>query len=235
MGASPAGADAGRRTSVPDARAAVLAELRSGAEVLHPGLLAARVGLHVSTARRHLQVLETLGLVERVAEERDDPGRPRVLYRATTSPGEAVPVCVGYRFVAESLARWVEDSTADPETTAREIGGSWGRHLVNAPPLTHTQRDEAIAGVLALLDQLGYAPSRVLDAGRVIELGRCPFQQLSAAHPKIGCGLHVGIVSGALESLGAEVRVAGRQAFPGEPDRPCLLELEPVSAPGQGR
>ena len=208
----------------------ILQDLRSGGDARHPVLLAARLGLHPSTVRRHLQVLETLGVVERVAEDRGDPGRPRVLYRATTSPGQTAPLCVGYRFVAESLARWLEASADDPLATATEIGIAWGRHLVNAPPYTNLDREEALGRLLDVLSDLGYAPSRVVGAGTEIELGRCPFQQLAEAHPDVGCGLHVGIVQGALDSLGADVEVADSRVAPGGTDRACVVELRTVTS-----
>ena len=213
----------------------MLAELRSDAVAMHPGLLAARIGLHVSTVRRHLQGLEASGLVERVPETRGDPGRPRTLYRAATSPGEGIRVCVGYRFVAESLARWLEASSDDPRAVATEIGGAWGRHLVHAPPMTHTEREEAIEHVLAILADLGYAPSRIVDGGQRLELGRCPFQQLSSAHPDVGCGLHVGLIRGALEALGADVEVTTSHLAPRDPADPCVVELATVSPGPRGR
>ncbi len=221
---------AGTGTTKPQGRDRILAELRSSTVPLHPALLAGRLGLHLSTVRRHLQGLEASGLVEPVAEHREDPGRPRVLYRATTSPGEGMPVCVGYRFVAESLARWLETSVGDARETAMELGSAWGQHLVNAPPLSHTGRDEAIRRLFDLLDGLGYQPSRVVDDGTAIELGRCPFEQLTRAHPSVGCGLHLGLVRGALTSLGAEVEMAGFDVAPSDPGTPCVVSLRPVPA-----
>lgn len=207
----------------------ILEDLRSGSAARHPGLLAARLGLHPSTVRRHLQVLETLGLVERVIDDGRGPGRPRVRYRATTSPGQTTPLCVGYRFVADSLARWLEASADDPLATATQIGSAWGRHLVNAPPFTHVDHEEALRRVFGLLADLGYAPSRAIDGGMAIEIGRCPFQQLAASHPDVGCGLHLGIIQGALGSLGADLEVADARIAPGEAEQPCVVELRAVT------
>ena len=213
----------------------VLAELRSDGGPLHPGLLAARTGLHVSTVRRHLQGLEASGLVEHVAEDRRDPGRPRMLYRATTSPGEGLPVCVGYRFVAESLARWLEASSDDPRAVASEIGDAWGRHLVHAPPLTHTERAEAIEHVLVVLADLGYAPSRVVDGGRRLELGRCPFQQLSDSPPR--CRLRPARrASSAGRSRPWAPTSRSRVArAPNDPSDTCVVRLETVPPRPRGR
>lgn len=208
-----------------DTRGRILEELRRAERPLHPGDLAVLLDLHVSTVRRHLEVLETSGAVERTTEHREDPGRPRIRYRCVTSAVEGRPVCDGYRFVAEALTRWIESRADDPEAAAREIGDAWARHLVNAPPFTQTDREMAIARLFDLLDSMGYGPNRVVDDGHAIELGRCPFRQLSAEHPAVGCGLHIGIIRGALANLGAEVGIGGFTAEPGRPEGICRVEL----------
>ena len=45
--------------------------------------------------------LDKIAQLEKVPEDRDSPGRPRVRYRIVNAPGEGVSVCAGYRFVAD--------------------------------------------------------------------------------------------------------------------------------------
>lgn len=210
------------------ARADVHDELVRAAEALHPGTLARRLGLHLSTVRRHLDALEAAGLVTREVEPRSGPGRPRVTFRARRTSEEDGTVCAGYRFVAESLAEWIEEMTDEPFEAAAAVGDAWGRHLVNAPPFSHTSRQEAIARVCSLLEQLGYEPSREGDGGDTLELGRCPFASLTDQHPEIGCGLHFGLIRGALERLGSPVRIVDFQPSPGDAGV-CAVLLEDAS------
>ena len=80
----PAGLSVGGR------RAEVLRHLRDAVASLSVADIAAQTGLHVNTARFHLDALVADGLAERTMEEREVPGRPRVLYRAHgRSPGRA--------------------------------------------------------------------------------------------------------------------------------------------------
>ncbi len=62
--------------------------------------LAKTVGLHVTTARFHLDVLGRAGLIRRAVERTGRPGRPRQLYSVTAAaePGE------GHRQLADALA-----------------------------------------------------------------------------------------------------------------------------------
>jgi predicted ArsR family transcriptional regulator len=206
-------------------REAVHTEVLRAREPVHPGDIAARLGLHLSTVRRHLEVLESAGRIERCLEPRELAGRPRVTYRPAGVPGGAAGLCNGYHFVAEALAQWVEHTADDPREAATQVGEAWGRHLVNAPPFARTTREGGLARLFALLEDLGYAPTREADDGDTLELGRCPFPGLTEEHPDIGCGLHLGIVRGALASLGAPVEVGEAEMYPGEPDAVCRLEL----------
>jgi predicted ArsR family transcriptional regulator len=42
---------------------------------------------------------------------------------------------------------------------------------------------------------------------------RCPFHDLAEANPALVCGVHKGLVSGALEELGSDLRVEGLDVF----------------------
>lgn len=213
-----------RELAAPDeGRRRVHEELRRHDGPLHPAVIAARVGLHVSTVRRHLQVLEAAGLVERVEEPPDGPGRPRVCFGPATAPPR-LAVCAAYRFIADSLARWVEDTAEDPRDAAARMGDAWGRYFAHAPPLSHVPREEAIAQLLAVLDGLGYEQTEVTGEGRELRLGRCPLASLAAHHPAIGCGMHLGIVRGVLDGLGADVEVGEFHPSPDGSVR-CRIEL----------
>lgn len=173
--------------------------------------LAARLELHPNTVRWHLGRLADAGLVASRPVHRGRPGRPRIVYEAT---GGSAGGADGYRFLAEMLASAVAAS-GDGEATVERAGRAWGRHLVDgAPPASADSADAAVARIVAVLASHGFAPQRSDD---VIEMHHCPFHDLVDTYGRVICGLHRGLLAGALETLDAGV---------------SLQRLEPYPAPG---
>ncbi len=79
--------------------------------------IATRTGLHPNTARFHLDGLVDDGYAERATEDRDQPGRPRAVYRAVA--GHAAAGRRSYRLLAEILTTLVADRVPQPERLAR--------------------------------------------------------------------------------------------------------------------
>ena len=68
--------------------------------------------------------------------------------------------------------------------------------------------------VVALFDEIGFEPvARTSSTGTVIDLNRCPFAHLAQAYPEIACSVHLGLMRGALDSLGAPVRAHRLEPF----------------------
>jgi len=76
--------------------------------------------------------------------------------------------------------------------------------------------------VVDLLDRLGFAPSPDARAA-VVKLRRCPLLEAAHKNPEVVCGVHLGVVRGALDELGAD------------PEQTELTALEPFSEPGACR
>jgi predicted ArsR family transcriptional regulator len=177
-------------------RRRLLAVLRAAAAPMDVAALADAVGLHVTTARFHLEVLERAGLVSRAAERAGRPGRPRQLYVAV----EALEVNEGHRRLAEAL---VDVLAADPdggEQWAERAGRQWAEREV--PADAELSLDEGIRWVSELFDRLGFAPRLVEDSqGRHVELYACPFRDLARSYPQVVCTVHAGLLRGALGRL----------------------------------
>lgn len=187
--------------------------------------LADRLDLHVNTVRAHLTVLVDSGLVASSPEERDRPGRPRLLYRATEAAHDRGGAG-GYRFLAEVLASHLAATADDPASVAEQAGTAWGRFMVDAPaPFTSVDREAAIDRVIELLDRLGFAPEvdeRGTTSPRIL-LRRCPFVQVAREHQDVVCSIHLGIMRGALDELGVDVEARDLLPFV-EPDL-CVSHL----------
>lgn len=190
--------------------------------------LAEQLELHVNTIRGHLAVLEEAGLVSSETEQRRRPGRPRVLYRRAAD--DVGLEDASYRLLAEALVGWMETDAADPAGSAEAAGSSWGGQLVERPSgVAPLDAESALERVVALLDDLGFAPE-LDDSGRAADgevdvlLRHCPFLEVARDHQAVVCGLHLGLVRGALATLDAGIEVAELQPLV-EPGL-CVCRLE---------
>lgn len=192
-----------------DQRGRIVGELRSAPDGLDVRELGRRLGLHENTIRWHLGILENAGVVDAAPAANRRPGRPRMLYRL--GPGAPAPGGADeHRLLAAILTGMVAD-LPDGQERAREAGTAWGRFLVQRPsPLEHVDDEEAVGTVARLLDEEGFAAA---PHGTDIHMHRCPFHDLAETNPEIVCGVHVGLMAGALEELGSDLEVDGLDVF----------------------
>lgn len=190
-------------------RVRVLEYLRARGAAVPATEVARHVGLHANTVRLHLDHLTDVGLAARAAEPRTGPGRPRLLYSAVPPPSPAVAED-GYASLAGVLAGQLE-ATGRSDERAADAGRAWGRALT--PPLRDPVAvPAATERLVRLMDGLGFAPVAAAD-GDAIDLHRCPFRQVAEQHPGVVCGVHLGLMQGVLEDLGAPLRVSRLEPF----------------------
>lgn len=202
-----------------DQRARLVHELRAEPEGLDVRQLGQRLGLHENTVRWHLGILEDAGVVDSAPAASGRPGRPCMLYRVC--PGAPVsPGADEHRLLAAILTGMVA-GIPDGRERARDAGRAWGRYLVQRPSPLEPMADEAAVGAVArLLDEEGFAAS---PHGCEIHMRRCPFHDLAETNPEIVCGVHAGLMTGALEELGSDLEVKGLDVFV-EPDL-CVARI----------
>lgn len=199
--------------------AAVISVLSAEQEPVSLVQLSALTALHVNTLRDHLDVLVAAGLVRRRRAAPQGRGRPAWLYAASgRARGGAV---AEYAALAAVLAELVERTSDDPGEAAVEAGTAWGRALVRGREQGVAEGDvEPRQVVVELLEDLRFAPEA---EGEQIRLTRCPLLEAAAAHPDVVCGVHLGIVRGALEHLGADP--TGTRLVPFAEPGACLLTV----------
>ena len=193
-------------------------------EVRSTGLTAAELGdrltVHPTTARFHLDQLEASGLVESHFVK-GGVGRPRKLYRTPTRP---LPVDGGAAM--QKLTRLLTETwpeTGDEAPTPEQAGRRWALRHVDAPPGGADDQARTAGtwlGKIGLavdgLHDWGYQPElRTSDAGRTVELvlAGCPFMALAKDRPEVVCGVHRGLIRGALEALGEPDTEVALQPF----------------------
>ena len=204
-------------------RARVLWLLQDAGEPLTAADAGSRLGLHVNSVRFHLDGLAGDGLVLRHREERNTPGRPRVLYTAATASPRVAPR--SYRLLAEILTSMLTDKLPEPAATAEEAGRAWGRYLSRLPePFRLPEEPEALGTLVAALDDLGFG-SHVVDEpdSLRLEVGHCPFLEVAEGHHDVVCSVHLGLIRGILDQTGAPVAADTLEPLV-EPSR-CIAHL----------
>ena len=227
------------------ARARILDVLIDQPEPCTVAALSELIRQHPNTIREHLDTLLYDRLVVRTRADVLGPGRPAWLYSAAPDAGSE-PGSREYAALASALAAQISRTSRHPHADAIEAGRMWGRDLVRqsrttSDPSSETGADETVSkkgtaprsasashGVVArrevidLLVELGFAPSADARA-RVVKLHRCPLLEAAHQQPDVVCGVHLGIVRGALDELG------------NDPERTESTTLQPFSEPGACR
>ena len=80
--------------------------------------------------------------------------------------------------------------------------------------------------MVALLDEIGFAP-QADDTTSAVRLTRCPLLEAAHKHPDVVCGVHLGLVRGALEEYGADPE--GTDLIPFAEPGACRLELPRIT------
>jgi len=216
-------------------RARVLRVIREGGGTpLGVREIAERAGLHPNTTRFHLDGLAEAGLVERIPEDRDRPGRPRMMYRAEVADGRH-----SYRLLAEMLASLVSGLLPDPERAALEAGRAWGRHLADAPaPFQRLGPAEALERLDRMMAGIGFSPEFEHDTAHAdpdeirIRVRNCPFGSVAEQHGDVVCRLHLGLIQGALTEM--NVPLAADRLDPLVEPHLCLAYLRRVAGTDGG-
>lgn len=161
--------------------------------------LAAAVGLHVTTARFHLDLLQRAQLVRRVVDPKEGAvrrGRPRQLYAASVDSAAVE----GHRELAAVLAGVLAAESDSGLKSAEEAGRRWA--VAQVPVEEALSWEDGTRRVGQLFERLGFAP-RLVDRGqyRHLELDACPFRDLAREFPQVVCSVHLGLLREALHRL----------------------------------
>jgi len=239
-GSLPAARANRRRAHLSTARARILDALIDQPEPCTVLALTALTRQHHNTIREHLDDLVVDRLVVRESSPAQARGRPAWLYSGAPEAGSESGARE-YAGLASTLASQIARTSQQPLVDSIEAGRTWGRDLVRRSQVaapTHEGRvpNAAIAPsalsarreVVTLLEELGFAPSPDARFG-VVKLHRCPLLEAAHRYPEVVCGVHLGVVRGALTELGADADRTDRTALqPFSEPGACRLDLLPV-------
>lgn len=236
-----------RRAHLSTARADILDALIDQPEPCTVAALAELIRQHPNTIREHLDSLLHDRLVVRTRADAHGRGRPAWLYGAAADAGSE-PGSREYAALASALAAQIARTSRQPGADAIEAGRTWGGELVRQARATTGPSSDTGAGqrawkkdtvarsasasaskgvaarrqVISLLEELGFAPAADARA-RIVKLHRCPLLEAAHQQREVICGVHLGIVRGALAELG------------NDPHRTERTTLQPFSEPGACR
>jgi predicted ArsR family transcriptional regulator len=215
-----------------ESRRALLAALGQIGRALDAAEAGAAIGLHPNTARVHLDLLCSAGLLKRRTEQRSRRGRPRVLYEAArTEAGDGTAGRsreredeVSYRELARLLAHQLS-GLPDIACEAVQAGRQWAVGLRDGPLPTERLSVEDTVGVVAgVLSRLGFDPETDADALRVL-LHRCPLVDVARENRSLVCGIHFEMLKATIERLDTPLAVVGVEPFVSEEPTLCVVHL----------
>jgi predicted ArsR family transcriptional regulator len=229
----------------PAARRRVLDVLARSRHPLDAKAIADTLGVHITTARFHLDQLETAGLVQRRTARENRPGRPRVVYALSASlraadareqlievlanalgdpapavghprrRGSSAAVAAGERW-ADAMEQRARASAASGGSVANGESGGKGRGGMHG---------DSVDDLVDVLDSLGFAPEAV---GGDILMHECPFRAAARERPDVVCAVHQGLVERMLAAGSAE---GERRSDPGVITAPRTATLLPFVQP----
>lgn len=180
------------------------------------------VGLQPSTVRFHLELLRRAGLVVRRPHPKTGAGRPRTAY---TAVGRDSPETTAYQGLAALLATHLADTTEGRVVRADQAGVHWAQQLVPAENGTGRTMAEAARQVTGLFDQIGFEPRlTAIDDGWQIAMPACPFRVVAREYPEVVWSVHLGLLRGILDRLGA---AGASQLLPFVEPELCVSPLSP--------
>jgi len=176
-------------------RRQVLDVLRTAPEPLDASAVAEQLGLHVTTARFHLDQLTAAGLVQRRVGAEKRRGRPRLLYATAGSVREEDAREQLIQVLAAALAR-----EEDPDADASSAGRRWAETFELPDP------EDPVPGLVEVFERLGFDPLTDTEVG-TIRLRACPFRGAAREHPEVVCAVHRGLIEQLLGGAAPQARL----------------------------
>ncbi len=195
---------------VPGTRDRVLALVRAAPAPITASALATALGLHVTTARFHLDHLERAGLIERRAARRGTRGRPAQGYRPRGGDVDGARTAM-----IAALAAALPDTDS-----ARIAGRQWADQLPVTPGAADTT-------VLDALDRIGFDPTPTPEGDLLLRA--CPFRDAARMQTGVVCGTHLGLAQGLADR--AEPGAVTVELRPFVTPELCVLHTERSAPP----
>jgi predicted ArsR family transcriptional regulator len=163
--------------------------------------VAAFMGVHRTVAFDHLEQLTRLGLLEKT-RRRGRVGKPAGLYQLMTGSLQLQFPPRQFAMLAGLLASTLGDLGSSGREAARQAGRGLGERLATA----------GAGGVAQALQPLEALGGSYTVADDCITARNCIFAEACQAAPEVICGVHAGLIEGALRRAGIRASVLPSEA-----------------------
>ncbi|RDI55301.1 helix-turn-helix transcriptional regulator [Nocardia mexicana] len=178
--------------TTPRQRDRVLALVRDSLEPLDAPVIAEALGIHITTARFHLNTLIDEGLVEGTWLPSATVGRPRKGYVVVGADPTAP--------LLDALLAQLGDTDADRRAKAAAAGRVWADTLTGIGARGDDLPDP-VTVVAATLTRLGFQVSSTVSSfgTHEIQVCNCPLRRIARNAPEIVIGIQQGLIERVLE------------------------------------
>lgn len=187
-------------------------------------LSAAQLGqvldLHVTTVRFHLDQLVAAGLLESRFVKHAGAGRPRKIYAVAPGSLGSTDDHESLKLLTGLLAETFNGQEDGRPITPADAGARWARINIpedsTEPASTPGQWLAKVGRMIDVLQDWGYTPELTTShGGRTarVELANCPFLELARTNPAVVCGIHRGLIAGAMTQFGEPDTEVSLQPF----------------------
>ena len=191
--------------------------------------LAEQLGMHVNTARGHLDELVARGAVRVSSLPAEGRGRPSYIFQVRVPDNRTV--ADEYVSLVELLAGMLTDTTSTtPENMdrAREIGRAWARRMgVRVEPAR--SHSETLDRFFVRLRDMGFdpvaLPTERPEATPSVALHSCPFITGDSLPSPFICAIHEGFIDESLSASAPRGRAVSLNLRPFAGDGTCLVEV----------
>jgi predicted ArsR family transcriptional regulator len=212
--------DARHAALASEPRRRVLGLLTAADTPLDAVTVAAGIGLHVTTARFHLEQLEAAGLVERQVARAGQRGRPHVLFSAAATP---LPADDAQQQLTQALAAVIGEDADGGRARSERAGERWSAQYAAVADAGA----DIVDPLLRVLTEIGFEPElRAED--NTIALPTCPFRAEARANPDVVCSVHLGLIKGLVRERGYDA--SGIRLEPFVQPTLCLVHLPATPA-----
>lgn len=193
--------------------------------------LAATLGMHVNTARGHLDELVARGAVRVSSLPAEGRGRPSFIFQVRVPDNRAV--ADEYVSLVEVLASMVADTdSATPEnlSLAHDIGRKWARRMAQSAVPAQTVAD-VLPQLLVRLRDMGFdpvlTPPQSPEDGHQVALHSCPFITGDSLPTPFICAVHEGFLQETVgETMAATSGRVSLTLLPFSGEGACVVEVD---------
>ena len=194
----------------------VLAALKRHPDGAKAGTVAEELGMHVNTARGHIDELVNAGAINVLSAPSKGRGRPSLIFQVRVPDNKTV--AEEYITLVEVLTTMLagkEELDDAASAKAIEIGRRWARAA------GAEGSDRALDTLFSTLRDMGFDPAMQPDSTD-IELRACPFVSSGLKPSPFLCAVHAGFLQETTDE-GTTINLVPRQ-----PHNICRLEIKPA-------